>query len=294
MKILITGGSGFIARSLCENLEESYEVVSANREMLDLLDSEKVLTFIRKNNFDIVIHTATYDAAPKTSNKDPSKVLENHLSMFSNITRCEEFFKKMIYFGTGAEFDRKHWVPRMNEDYFDKYVPDDQYGYAKYLMTKCALSSEKIFNLRLFGVFGKYDDWRYRFLPNACACAVFGQPILINQNAIYDYLYINDLIEIVRWFLENKPKKHVYNVCSGQSYDLNTLAKKVVEVSGKSLEIKIKAEGLRHEYSGDNSLLLSELKDLSLTSMDESIQDLYNWYDKNKSVINKEELYKYI
>ena len=84
-KILITGGSGFIARSLFEYLSDCYfsplekNIYCLGRQELDLLDSEKVFNFIKKNNFDVVIHAATYDAVPEFTTKDPTKVLENNL-----------------------------------------------------------------------------------------------------------------------------------------------------------------------------------------------------------------------
>ena len=84
MKVLITGGNGFIARNLFEHLENKHNVLSLNRQELNLLDSLKVFDYIKSNQFDVVIHIATYDAMPKHSTKDPTKVLENHLKMFFN------------------------------------------------------------------------------------------------------------------------------------------------------------------------------------------------------------------
>jgi len=282
MKILITGGKGFIAKNLFEKLNNEYGVFAPNSRELNLLDSSKVFDYIKKNKFDAIIHTATYDAAPKHSTKDPKKVLENNLKMFFNIARCDDYFEKMIYFGSGAEFSREHWIPKMKEDYFDQHIPKDQYGFSKYIMTKYSLSTNKLYNLRLFGVFGKHDDWRTRFIPNACSQAVLNQPITINKNAFYDHLYIGDLIKITKWFIDNKPKKKVYNLCSGEIYDRKSLAKKIIKASGKNLKIIIKNKGIDKEYSGDNSLLLNEIKNFKFTPIDDSIKDLYNWCDQNK------------
>ncbi|MCL6588766.1 MAG: NAD(P)-dependent oxidoreductase [Firmicutes bacterium] len=285
MKILITGGNGFIARSLFEDFQNKYEVVSLNRQGLDLLDSGKVFDCIKRNNFDAVIHTATYDAAPAFSTKDPAKVLENNLRMFFNVARCRDYFGKMIYFGSGAEFNRENWVPGMREDYFDQYVPVDQYGFSKYVMTKYTVLNDGIYNLRLFGVFGKYDDWRYRFIPNNCLRAALDLPLTINRNVRFDYLYIDDLVKIVDWFLQNKPRQNIYNVCTGTVYDFKTLAAKVIQISGKNLEIIIKMDGIGREYSGDNSLLLAEIPGLEFTPMDRAIEVLYQWYVEHKQIL---------
>ncbi|MEI7983546.1 MAG: NAD(P)-dependent oxidoreductase [Bacteroidota bacterium] len=289
-KILITGGNGFIARNLSEYLSQDHTVVSLNSSDLNLLDFFKVSDYLKKNRFDVVIHTATHDAAPKHSTKDPSKVLENNLKMFFHVARCKEHFGKMIYFGSGAEFSREHWIPKMREDYFDHYVPTDQYGFSKYIMTHYTEINSNIYNLRIFGLFGKYDDWRTRFIPNACCHAVLDLPVRINQNVIFDFLYINDLVKIVKWVIDNNPKYHVYNVCTGNTYDLKTLAESIIEISGKKLSINIKKEGLGREYSGDNSLLLKELKNFKFSSINESIKNLYEWYDFQKDIIEKDKL----
>ena len=290
MKMLITGGAGFIARSLFEQLNNEHIVSSLNKKDLNLLDSLKVFNYIKDNQFDVVIHTATYDAAPKHSTKDPSKVLEYNLKMFFNIARCKDYFGKMIYFGSGAEYSREHWILKMKEDYFDQHVPADQYGFSKYIMAKYAELTSNIYNLRLFGLFGKYDDWRYRFISNACARAVFNLPITINRNKSFDFLYIDDLIKIVKWFIGNKPKKNIYNICTGNIIDFKTIAEKIVKLSGKKLDIIIKTKDMDKVYSGDNSLLMNELKDFEFSPIDESIESLYSWYDSNKYIIEKDKL----
>ncbi|HAH30715.1 MAG TPA: NAD-dependent dehydratase [Elusimicrobia bacterium] len=287
MKILLTGGKGFIARNLCEQLCTEHQVCAPGSEELDLLDAPKVGNFIKDGGFDVVVHTATYDAAPKASTKDPSKVLEKNLRMFFSVARCSRDFGKMIYFGSGAEFSREHWKPRMAEDYFDANIPCDQYGLSKYIMTKYAQSSANIYNLRLFGVFGKYDDWRYRFIPNVCARAAINLPVIINQCRFFDFLYIDDLARIVSWFIANKPSGKVYNVCTGAPQDFKTLAEKAVRISGKKLKIIVQNPGSGVEYSGDNSALLEELKGFKFTSPDTGIKIVYDWCESRRADISK-------
>lgn len=285
MKVLITGGNGFIAKNLSEQLCSKYDVVAASRNELDVLDSENVSEYLKKGKFDIVIHTATYDAAAKFSTKDPSKVMENNLRMFFNIARRNDCFGKMIYFGSGAEYSRQHWIPKMNEEYFDRHIPADQYGFSKYVMTKYALQSTNIFNLRLFGVFGKYDDWRTRFVEGALCSTVFNRPILIKKNNVFDHIYIDDLVTIVELFIENNPSKKVYNVCSGDVYEFKTLAEYIKKISRKNLEIHIEQNGIGHEYSGNNSLLLDEFKDIRFRPMYHALDELFDWYVKNQNTL---------
>ena len=286
-KILITGGSGFIARNLFEQLNNKYTIFAPDRRKLDLLNCQMVFDYLKKNKFDIVIHTAIYDATRKYSTKDPSKVLENNLKMFFNVTRCKDYFGKMIYFGSGAEFSREHWLAKMPENYFDTHVPADQYGYSKYIMTKYTQLNSNIFNLRLFGLFGKYDDWRTRLIPNVCYFTVMNLPIKIVQNRRQDFLYINDLARIVKWFIDNKPQKNIYNVCTGKAIDFKTIAEKIIKISDKKLPIKIKTKGWGREYGGDNTLFLNELKGFKFTPIDVSLKYLYDWYVQNKNIFKK-------
>lgn len=297
-RILITGGDGFLGKSLHEYLSSQFVIISKNKSQLNILDSLKVLNFLKKNKFDTVIHTATYAVPLKYSRKNPDKILENNLMMFFNLARCKDYFGELIYFGSGAEFNRDNWVPKMKEGYFDKFIPTDQYGFSKYIMTKYTYTNKRIINLRLFGIYGKYDDWRYRFIPNSCKNVIFNQPIQIMNNARFDYMYIDDLCRIVKWFIINKCSEKVYNVCTGTTYELKTIGEKIIKTSKKDLEIKFGYKinknqkgdqsiykSIGKEYSGDNSLLMNELGNFKFTLIDDSIRDLYNWYQINKKLV---------
>ena len=288
-KIFITGGTGFIGRSLKEQLAKRYLVFAPPHLELDLLEEDRVRGYLKLNCFDIVIHAATWNAT-RSSNKDIAKVLDFNCRMFFNLARCSEYYGKMIYYGSGAEYDMRHYIPKMPEEYFDTYVPIDDYGVSKYIMAKYTEKSLNIYDLRLFGVFGQYEDWEIRFISNACCKAVWDLPINIKQNAFFDYMYIDELVEITKYFIENNPKEKFYNVCTGRVFDLLTLARKILAVSGKDLELIIRQEGMAKEYSGDNSRLLKELGGYSFCDMDDCILKLYNWYAAHKNSIERQKL----
>lgn len=289
MKIFISGGTGFIGRNLKEQLNNKYELYAPTSSELDLLDEDKVFSYIKQHNFDVVIHAATWNAT-RNSPKDLAKVLPYNLRMFFNLAMCSNLYGKMIYYGSGAEYDRRHWIPKMKEDYFDTHVPVGDYGFSKYIMAKYTEKSKNIYNLRLFGVFGKYEDWEIRFISNACCKAIWDLPITIKQNVFFDYLYVDDLVKITEWFLENEPREKAYNVCSGRTYDLLTLARKVLNASGKKLEIVIQQTGCGMEYSGDNTKLLQEMGGYAFQEIDDSINELYHWYLSHKEHIVLEKL----
>jgi GDP-L-fucose synthase len=290
MKVLVTGGGAFIARHAAEQLTDVCDLVAPNRNDLDLLDAERVQDRLESGKFDVVVHAANYDAAPRNSTKDPAKVLENNLKMFFHLVRCKDHFGKMLYFGSGAEYDRDHWVPRMKEDQFGRHVPADPYGLSKYVMNQVARSSDTIYNLRLFGVFGPHDDWRTRFIPNACGHAVLGLPIRIDQDRRLDFIHIDDLIRILRWFIHHRPRRHDYNVCSGTAMDFRRIADLLTGLSGKSPGVEIIRPGSGREYSGDNTLLMDEMGGFVFRPFEPSLNDLYAWYEAHKSILRKEDL----
>lgn len=285
-KILIAGASGFIGKNLKEQYENDYEVYAPSSSVLNLLNSEKVTNYLRENKFDVIIHAATWNAT-RTSTKDRTKVFRNNLLMFFNLARCSRYFGKMLYYGSGAEYHRYKLPPKVSEDFFDTIVPEDDYGLSKYIMAKHAQCSDNIYDLVLFGVYGKYEDWRIRFISNACCKAVSDLPITIKQNIFFDYMHVDDLVKITKWFIENEPRGKRFNVCTGKTCDLLSLAKIVLNVSGKNLDVKIARKGLGHEYSGDNTKLLIEIGNYKFTYMDNCISELYDWYSRNIDLIEK-------
>ncbi|MDO8673371.1 MAG: NAD(P)-dependent oxidoreductase [Dehalococcoidia bacterium] len=289
MKVLITGGGGFIGRNLKEQLGSGFQVEAPSHLELDLLDEDAVQSYLSVGCFDAVMHTATENAT-RNAKRDVTKVLHNNCRMFFNLARCCDKFGKMIYFGSGAEYDARYYRAKMDENYFDSHIPVDDYGFSKYIMAKHIDNCQNIFDLRLFGVFGKYEDWQIRFISNACCKAVWDLPITIRQNVVFDYLWVDDLVNITKWFICSEPKHRHYNVCAGRTYDLRTLAEKVLAVSGKNLDVVIARAGLGKEYSGDNSLLLAEMGEYPFRDMDSCIRDLYGWYANKKQEIDPLEL----
>jgi GDP-L-fucose synthase len=289
MRLLVTGGNGFIAR----NIKDFYKNVSSSdivlytptRIEMDLLDIVSVEREIISFKPDVVIHTATYDAVPTHYNKDPNKVLDNNLRMFLNIEKCKHLYGRLINLGTGAEFDRSHWKPKMKEEDFGNYIPQDPYGFSKYITCKIADQRDNILHLRLFAVFGKYEDWRVRFLSNAICRNIYDMPIRINQNRVFDFLHIDDFIQILDHFIRHRPNHNIMNICSGNTYDFIDLANLIHDISKKHTGNVILTGGLGSEYSGDNTLMSSEHQ-FAITPIKQSLSDLYNWYVYEKQNID--------
>jgi GDP-L-fucose synthase len=120
--------------------------------------------------------------------------------------------------------------------------------------------------------------------------AIFDLPLTIKQNRMFDYIYIDDLMPILDHFIQFPTTYKAYNITPNESIELYTLAEKVKMVSGKNLPIVLAHEGMGLVYSGDNSRLRKEMKDLQFTPIIKAISKLYKWYSANRDLIKKENL----
>ena len=96
--------------------------------------------------------------------------------------------------------------PKMAEEYFGQSIPADEHGFCKYVIGKYIENSTKIIDLRVFGIFGKYEDYAIRFISNAICKAIHDLPITIKQNRKFDYIDIDDLMPILEFFIERSGK----------------------------------------------------------------------------------------
>jgi|HubBroStandDraft_6_1064221.scaffolds.fasta_scaffold07551_4 UDP-glucose 4-epimerase len=288
MKLLITGGSGFIGRNLAEYFAPRYEVSAPSSSYLNLLDAPAVRKYLCTNRFDVVVHAATTRSNRRLA--APPDLLDRNCRMFFNLVRNDGLFGRMIHFGSGAEYDRADLPVRVREDYFDTSVPSDPYGFSKYICAKHIARSDRIVDLRLFGVFGKYEDHTVRFITNACCRAIKGMPIVIRQDVVFDYLYVNDLAKITDWFVNHEPHYKAYNVCSGAGVALTKLADIIAEVSGRNPEVIVRTSGMAPEYTADNALLLNEIGRCVFSKLPACMTELYKWYAEQEPDLDCESL----
>jgi len=285
IKVLLLGGSGFIGRNILEQLSSDYQIFAPSSQELNLLDAEEVEKYLSLHNFDIVIHAANYGG--NRSQAGLVGVFETNKKMFLNLTKNFSAFGRMIFLGSGAEYDKSRSLMKVKESEFGIFQPKDDYGRVKYFASEQIADMPGAVNLRCFGVFGKYEDYSTRFISNAICRALSDLPILVRQNTVFDYLYVNDLVRIIKHFIENEPKHKFYNTGTGKGIELAVLAKIIKELTGTKLDIEIKNAEILKEYTCDNSLLLKELDAFQFTMMSEAVKKMMEWYRQNLSSINK-------
>ena len=288
MKILLTGGSGFVGRNVREFLErKEYDVYAPSSRELNCIDETTVKEHLLSNHYDMVLHFAVYgDGIDKS--KDGTKTLEYNLRMFHNFARYSDCYGRMIYTGSGAEYDKRYPIHMVREeDLVNHSRPTDQYGLMKYTVNQTIEQSENMYNLRLFGIFGKYEYWKTKYISNLCCKSLKGLPLTMRRNCYFDYLWIEDFCHMLEAFMKlNRPQHHVYNAVRGERVDLYTLAEMVNEVADVKQPIIVCREGYANEYTANNDRILKELPGIRFTDMKDAVRELYGWYRQHDSEIN--------
>ena len=280
-RVFITGAGGFIGRNIQEQLKHKYHLLTPSRKELDLLNKGQVDLFFKKNKIDVVIHCAIVGGSIKA--QEVSTALSENIRIFLNITGNHKRFKKMIQLGSGSEYYNNRQLIDVNEADFGRYIPSDDYSLFKYISSKLIENSNKIVNLRVFGLFGKYDDYHLRFISNSICRNIFGQPIEINQNRVFDYMYIDDFVKIVDYFISHEVKYKFYNIGNGLKIDLISIAHAINTSSHIKSRIIVKKEGIGYEYTCNNLRLMKEIPSLKFTETSEAVKILFNWYKKYKA-----------
>lgn len=269
-KILVTGGTGFLGRNLVAKLKNyGFDIYAPRRLELDLRNTSDVEAYVRKYKFEVVIHMAIPNLLPGSTDKR-CNLFKDSMLIFMNLFRLRDEYEKMIYFGSGAEFNKKKPIVSVREEDFGYSMPTDDYGLAKYLMNEMCRKSENVYNLRIFGCYGPTDA-PFKLITNAIEKCFEGQDIVLHQDCYFDYIYVDDIGPALLYFVNNTPQFHDYNLCSGERYRIYDICNIVRKQMQANVAIRIDEEGMNNEYTGDNSRLLKETK-IHLTSIEEGIR----------------------
>jgi len=293
MNILITGSHGFIGSHLKKYLgiyNQKYKLFTPSSKELNLINEQEVDDYILSHNIDIIIHLANRGGGRDTINM--KNITEYNLRMFFNLAKHEQNVQKIISLGSGAEYGKHKPIIRAKEEDTYTALPLDEYGLYKTIISRYIEKSNKLVQLRVFGCYGEYENYRYKFISNAIVKNLLHLPITIYQNVYFDYIYINDLIQIIEYFIHNKPQHKVYNLTRGEKINLFQLAQIINNTSNFKSEIKILNNGFNNEYTSSNQRLMNELHNFQFTSHEDAIKKMRTYFRYNMKNIDKDSIVK--
>ena len=274
MRILLTGSGGFIGKNLKSYLKDKYELLTPRSYELDLINTDAVAKYFKENDIDFVIHCGSVGGARGVQDRDTT--IEDNLAMVDNILANKKTATRVILFGSGAMYDKSRNLHKVKESQIGEIIPNDLYGKSKLLIAEKIKNRKDVLMLNIFACYG-YGEKESRFLSYAINKAIQGEDILINQNVIFDYLFVEDMAKIVEHFITTEPKNNIINITPSKSSSLKEIAEIVQSYSQKNINIKILNEGMNFEYTGDNTLLLNNFENLKFTSLEVGLKSLFNY-----------------
>ena len=262
MKILVTGGAGFIGSNVVDAyIEKGYEVVvvddlsSGKKEnlnkktkfyKLDICD--KALEEVFEEGIDIVNHHAAQVDVRK-SIADPAfdaRInIEGSLNILEN---CRKYkIKKIIFASSGGVIYGECSNLPPNED--SPISPISPYGVSKYAM-ECYLSTyEKIYGLKYTALrYGNVYGPRQDPYGEAGVVAIFSGKMLNNEEVnifgdgeqVRDYVYVGDIVKANILCLENGDNE-IFNIGTGKSTSVNQLFSEMKELTQYSKQAVYKS-----------------------------------------------------
>jgi GDP-L-fucose synthase len=265
LKILITGGNGYIAKSIYSYLHTKYDITLASRVNLDLTCREKVEHYFSNKYFDLVIHSAVKGGSRLNPHEGPEIVLTNIL-MYDNLVRCRDKFNRLIHFGSGAEVESS-----------------TPYGFSKHIINQLIKLDPKSVNIRIYGIFDENELDR-RFIKSNILRYINRENIVIHQDKKMDFFYMKDLISLVEWLINQREEEFpLQNInCSYlEKYTLTQIAGIINSLDDYKVNIEITTPGIDKEYCETHPIM-----PFNLVGLEQGIKETYNKLKNGIKTIN--------
>ena len=307
MRILVTGGKGYIGSVVCNNLRAKHEI--SDFAGYNITKPEEIAKALSEFKPDIVVHLAAL-ANIRICNENPQKCHEINFEGTKNLLEAMEKLghNKLIFASSAAVYKTSN-TP-LKED--NKTMFSSPYGKSK-LEAENIINSYNSINsicFRFFnaagaslcGNYGEKHKPETHLIPIAIAAAMFPDKELAvfgtdyntpDGTAIRDYLHVEDIsaaIELGIAYLSSYKTKDVFNLGSGTGYSVKQVIAKIEELTGKKVKCKYS-----ERRSGDAERLLADItkaeKVLGWTpkysDLDKIIKTAYSWHCKNQELLQE-------
>ncbi|MCV0430365.1 NAD-dependent epimerase/dehydratase family protein [Nitrosopumilus sp.] len=259
MKFVVTGGSGFIGSYIVKHLlEHKHEVTVIDNfwrgklsnlsgiedqisiKKIDILNFEELKRIISDSNG--IFHQAALTSVPESFSQK-EKYHQVNVNGTENIFKiAHEFGLKVVYASSSSVYGNTESVP-IKED-FDKN-PINPYGITKLEDEKLAKKYHElgvsIIGMRYFNVYGigQTNDYAgvitkfFDCINNNESPIVFG-----DGSQVRDFVSVKDVAKANLLAMNSKTDFAFLNIGTGIVTSILDLAKIMIKLSGKSLEIK--------------------------------------------------------
>lgn len=298
MKILVTGGAGYIGSFMVRKLKnDGHEVVILDNlsyghteavegfrlEVIDLVtEKDKIQKLLETEKFDGVIHMASFIQMGE-SFKDPGKYYINNVFGFLNLLDCmvATNTNNIILSSSAGVYGNPKKLP-INED--DIKNPLNPYGETKFIMERMLQDYDdahgiKSISIRYFnatgaaldGSIGEAHKEESHLIPNIIKSAIKGEEVEIygddydteDGTCVRDYIHVLDLADnhsLALKHLIKTQKSNVFNAGVGKGHSNKEIIKTIEKETG--LKIKVKFGPKR---AGDANILFASNEKIKKT-----------------------------
>lgn len=209
MRILITGGSGFLGKNLINNFNYKFQILHPDSKELNLTDKTRLDDFFSNNKFDWIINCAVKGG--RRTKPETSEDFYNNVVSLGNLLSYVTDESKLITFSSGAEI----------------YKQNTFYGLSKKISTNMIRGKSNIKNLRiynLFGPFGMKDSFVYSTIEKCLK----NEEIIIWEDHLFDIYSMDNLISIIEILIkENTNTYQEIDCVHKDKYKLSDIAKMI-------------------------------------------------------------------
>lgn len=324
--VLITGGAGFIGSHLVEEYlankaervivfddfstgtMKNLEQIKDNRLRIvegSVLDEEKINSIVRKEQIQIVDHLAA-ELEVYTGIKDSSKDARINIFGTLNVLKValRNNVEKVLFASSGAVYGEAKYVPIDENHPLEPHWP---YGVSKLSAERYVLQYHKLFDLNTtafrYGIVYGPREWFGRVLTMFIRRIFLeGKPPVVfgDGKQARDFVYVKDVTRAHMLAIEkNSSKGQVFNIGSGKGITISELARLLIDISGKGLEVIYDnpPEGKVSRFQPRRIRLLGELKRFILSrdkaekvlgwspsvSFRDGVLEEINWLKRNQN-----------
>jgi len=155
MKILITGGTGFLGKHVVKQFTEfsfgQFDLIYPSSRGLNLLDREHTIRIIKAQNPDVILHMAAICGGILANKNSPADFLHKNIEMASNIFEAahQAGCKKIYTLGSVCAYPKFCPVPFKEDDLWNGYPEETNapYGIAKRTLLVLGQSYRQQYNM---------------------------------------------------------------------------------------------------------------------------------------------------
>ena len=307
--ILLLGGAGFIGQNIIDYLNKytelndkytfivlyrsTYQEISQNCIYIkgDYTNQKLLKKLFSEWNFTKVFHCGTATTPLSSNNNIIVDINNNLIATIGLLETMKEFNCKFIlYISSGGAVYGENFTGKISEK--EICTPVSSYGVVKLTIENYIQLYQKQFGidfliLRVSNPFGKFHTSEIQGVINIGIRRSLRKKTLQiwgDGSQTKDYIFADDLVEIIFKLLQNKILNKIINLGSGTSIPLKEILK-ILKNQLPDLKLKFekyKSTDVKNFYL--DTSLLNSLVDFRLTNFDEAVKKTIDWEKNNLTV----------